>query len=143
LFLKRNFQHGLITSGVKGRDRVELIDKFMNRPNSKGEKYPKNERPHVLVSTFQLISTGLNLDRACRVIFLEPSIQFFWEEQGAMRVSRISQTANKTYVYRLVTTDSALETYIRESQNVAADVTRLTLEYCQSTKYTSSKDTAR
>jgi hypothetical protein len=36
LFLKKNFQHGLITSGVKGRDRVELIDKFMNRPNSKG-----------------------------------------------------------------------------------------------------------
>jgi hypothetical protein len=25
LFLKKNFQHGLITSGVKGRDRVELI----------------------------------------------------------------------------------------------------------------------
>lgn len=101
----------------------------MDRPNSKEEKYLENQRPHALVSTFQLISTGLNLDRACRVIFLEPSTQFSWEEQGAMRINRISQTATKTYVYRLVTTDSPLETYVRDSQNVAADVTRLTLEY--------------
>jgi hypothetical protein len=56
-----------------------MIDRFMNRPNSKGEKYPENQRPHALVSTFQLISTGLNLDRACRVIFLEPSTQYLLE----------------------------------------------------------------
>ncbi len=120
----------MVAQDVPTDDRETLTRKFMNELNPTTERlYSPGERPSTIVGSLKMLSHGHNFHRANVVVLMEPAMQYVQEQQAAKRVDRVSQTASRTTVLRLVTLESALEKMVIESQKAEADVNELALSY--------------
>jgi len=63
----------------------------------------------VLVGVAQILGQGLTLNRAHRLVLMEPSLHAGVEKQIADRVHRLGSQTDRCSFYRLINPDSALE----------------------------------
>lgn len=135
MYLWKKWKIATVTSNVPLPDRAAMIRRFMNEIDHKtGEFYPPEARENTIQGPIRILAAGYNLHRSRVVVLTEPAIKHTNEQQAAMRVRRISQTATKTWVLRLVTQESSLETMILKAQDAASDATELAMSYISTTE---------
>jgi SNF2 family DNA or RNA helicase len=89
-----------ITDGFQEAEHSDHIEKQL---------YKDAKAATILVSTPELLGTGLTLTRAFRVVLMEPAWMLRTEEQAFSRVQRIGQKNDKTYTYRYLARDNKEE----------------------------------
>jgi hypothetical protein len=84
--------------------KQEIIDEFQSP--LKGDT-PRRFR--VLIGTSQILGQGVTLNRAHRLILMEPCYHAAVEAQVADRVHRLGSMTDKCWYYRFINTESELE----------------------------------
>lgn len=74
------------------------------------------KKVRVLIGTSRIMGQGVTLNRAHRLILMEPSHHAGIEDQNADRVHRLGSKTDRCWFYRMVNQDSTLERVLVEHQ---------------------------
>ncbi|KAJ5053758.1 uncharacterized protein L3040_000049 [Drepanopeziza brunnea f. sp. 'multigermtubi'] len=98
---------GVLAGRMKGSEKSEILRAFTDA-NSKSRGTAKPSRSvQILVGLTQVVGVGLQLQKACHVVLMEPDYDFVRELQAYARVHRIGQKNPLSRSFRLITDDDA------------------------------------
>ncbi len=100
---------------MKGSEKGEIINAFMDTTDDKGNRKTKRE-VRILIGLTRVIGVGLQLQKACHVVLMEPDYEFVRELQAYARVHRIGQKNPLSRSYRLIDSKSEVEGLILKRQ---------------------------
>ncbi|CAL3964343.1 hypothetical protein PZA11_001725 [Diplocarpon coronariae] len=120
LFVLRYFPEykdlvGVIGGRMKGREKSEIIHAFTGATDDTGRPRTRRE-VRILIGLTQAVGVGLQLQRACHVVLMEPDYDFARELQAYARVHRIGQRNPLSRSYRLIDSASGTEQAILQRQ---------------------------
>jgi SNF2 family DNA or RNA helicase len=90
--------------------------------------HPDLSSPQILIGTTKLLSVGINLYRATRLVQVEPEWLASTEEQARGRINRFGQLS-RTGTIRLWCSNSKVEELICSTQQKRAELLNLSLEH--------------
>ncbi|KAL2424154.1 hypothetical protein ABEF95_003171 [Exophiala dermatitidis] len=99
-------------------ERQQLVDDFQ-------DSIYTSSSIRILIGTSAILGQGVTLNRAHRVVLMEPSRHGSVEDQNADRVHRLGIKSDRCFVYRLVNQQSQVETLLVESQTHESRIRRL------------------
>ena len=105
----------IVSNVLRSDQRYAIIDAFQQL--EAGERTDKNlTAPGLLISTTQIMATGFNCTRACRLVLIEPDFLEGLELQAFGRIRRFGQMNAETVSIRLITPNSSCENRIMHRQ---------------------------
>jgi SNF2 family DNA or RNA helicase len=105
----------------------EMCQLFQSDPTVQA-LHPNLESPQFIVGTTKLLSVGINLFKATRLVQVEPEWLGTTEEQARGRVSRLGQES-RTATVRLWCSNSKVEEVICATQEKRAKLLQLSVEH--------------
>ncbi|KAL5317120.1 hypothetical protein ACEPPN_014214 [Leptodophora sp. 'Broadleaf-Isolate-01'] len=106
---------GVVAGKMKPSDKTKIINAFTDTVD--GNERKKNKREvRILIGLTRAIGVGLQLQKACHVVLMEPDFEFVNELQAYGRVHRIGQKNPFSRSYRLIDEGSDIERLILKRQ---------------------------
>ncbi|KAK0110191.1 hypothetical protein ONS95_002842 [Cadophora gregata] len=106
---------GLIPGRMRPSEKVNIINAFTGKADDKNSQKGKKDL-RILIGLTRIIGVGLQLQRACHVIVMEPDYEFIYELQAYGRVHRIGQRNPMSRSFRLIDGNSEIESKILQRQ---------------------------
>lgn len=94
-----------IHAQMNADERESVVSSFQAGRDLEAKQLPIR----IIVGTTRIIGQGLNLNRACRIVLMEPQRSSAIENQASTRIHRIGSLTDKCWVYRLHNPASELE----------------------------------
>ncbi|KAL2414201.1 hypothetical protein ABEF95_003502 [Exophiala dermatitidis] len=107
-----------IHANVDPLERGELVDEFQAQGSVDGEDDTegKGRTFRIMIGTARIMSQGMTLHKAIRLVLMEPSYSIAVEAQTCKRVHRIGSRSDRCWFYRLVNPESRLELGLLKAQ---------------------------
>lgn len=106
---------GLIPGRMRPSEKVKIINAFTG--NADGNNKHKNRKEvRILIGLTRVIGVGLQLQKACHAVVMEPDYEFIHELQAYGRVHRIGQKNPFSRSFRLIDDGSEIESRILQRQ---------------------------
>ncbi|KAH7308852.1 hypothetical protein BKA65DRAFT_174981 [Rhexocercosporidium sp. MPI-PUGE-AT-0058] len=112
---------GVVAGKMKRSDKTTIINAFTDTVEGNESKKNKKE-VRILIGLTRAIGVGLQLQKACHVVLMEPDYEFVNELQAYGRVHRIGQKNPFSRSYRLIDGGSYVETLILKRQEDRKEV---------------------
>lgn len=90
-------------------------------PSKSSSKAPQKE-VRILIGLTHIVGVGLQLQRACHAVLMEPDYDFVRELQAYARVHRIGQKNPRSRSFRLVDCESEVESAILARQRARGEL---------------------
>ncbi|CZT12306.1 uncharacterized protein RCO7_09039 [Rhynchosporium graminicola] len=126
LFIQRYFPEykdllGVVAGKMKPSEKVKIINAFTDTAeDTKAKSYKKEVR--ILIGLTRSIGVGLQLQKACHIVLMEPDCVFVDELQAYGRVHRIGQRNPLSRSFRLIDDGSDIEKLILKRQEDRKEV---------------------
>ncbi|KAG4441047.1 hypothetical protein IFR05_003455 [Cadophora sp. M221] len=120
LFISKYFPEykdlmGVVAGRMKPSEKTKIINTFTDTAEGSEKKKNKSE-VRILIGLTRALGVGLQLQKACHVVLMEPDYEFVNELQAYGRVHRIGQKNPFSRSYRLIDEGSDIERLILKRQ---------------------------
>lgn len=120
---------------MRPSEKVEIINAFTGNVDD-NDKHKNRKEVRILIGLTRAIGVGLQLQKSCHAVVMEPDYEFIHELQAYGRVHRIGQKNPFSRSFRLIDDGSEIENRIlqRQADRKEAAGTRINEEEVRQTE---------